>query len=62
MKGFQTWPSCNRMNDDQFHTYASRLTRISSCKVQNCGTGYCQTGNNRKTCVCSRCADGGKWI
>ncbi|CAF0923258.1 unnamed protein product [Adineta steineri] len=46
-----TWPSCNRMNDGQFHTYASRLIRISSCKVQNCGIGYCQTGNNRKTCV-----------
>ncbi|PIO72203.1 hypothetical protein TELCIR_05876 [Teladorsagia circumcincta] len=26
---------------------------------RNCGTGYCENRGGRKTCVCSRCANGG---
>ncbi len=50
------------MNDGQMGAYAARLACISSCKIQNCGTGYCQVRNGRKTCVCSRCGNGGGWM
>ncbi|PIO68463.1 hypothetical protein TELCIR_09749 [Teladorsagia circumcincta] len=38
---------------------AARAACIASCSVQNCGTGYCENRGGRKTCVCSRCSNGG---
>uniref|UniRef100_A0A7I4XU46 Uncharacterized protein n=1 Tax=Haemonchus contortus TaxID=6289 RepID=A0A7I4XU46_HAECO len=38
---------------------AARAACITSCSIQNCGTGYCKNRSGRKTCVCYRCANGG---
>ncbi|VDO12530.1 unnamed protein product [Haemonchus placei] len=38
---------------------AARAACITSCSIQNCGTGYCKKRSGRKTCVCYRCANGG---
>ncbi|VDM68619.1 unnamed protein product [Strongylus vulgaris] len=32
---------------------------ITSCSIQNCGSGHCEMRGGRKTCVCTRCANGG---
>nr|CDJ84720.1 ASABF-zeta [Haemonchus contortus] len=50
--------TCARM-DVPVLDKAARAACITSCSVQNCGTGYCENRGGRKTCVCSRCADGG---
>ncbi|ETN78882.1 hypothetical protein RB195_007701 [Necator americanus] len=31
---------------------------MSACMIQNCATGDCKVRAGRKTCVCSRCANG----
>ncbi|RCN52255.1 hypothetical protein ANCCAN_01688 [Ancylostoma caninum] len=38
---------------------AARALCIASCSLQNCATGNCEVREGRKTCVCSRCKDGG---
>nr|AHH29326.1 antibacterial peptide-1 [Ancylostoma duodenale] len=43
---------------------ASRLAGaacIASCSAQNCATGKCKISKGRKTCICSRCANGGNF-
>ncbi|WKX92616.1 hypothetical protein Q1695_010557 [Nippostrongylus brasiliensis] len=50
--------TCARM-DVPILDKAARAACITSCSVQNCGTGYCENRGGRKTCVCSRCANGG---
>ncbi|KAK5985892.1 ABF-2 [Trichostrongylus colubriformis] len=50
--------TCARM-DVPILDKAARAACITSCSVQNCGTGYCENRGGRKTCVCSRCASGG---
>ncbi|EPB71609.1 hypothetical protein ANCCEY_09323 [Ancylostoma ceylanicum] len=50
--------TCARM-DVPILEKAARAACITSCSIQNCGTGYCENRGGRKTCVCSRCADGG---
>ncbi|CAJ0595284.1 unnamed protein product [Cylicocyclus nassatus] len=50
--------TCARM-DVPILDKAARAACITSCSVQNCGTGYCENRKGRKTCVCSRCANGG---
>ncbi|VDO15830.1 unnamed protein product [Haemonchus placei] len=50
--------TCARM-DVPVLAKAARAACITSCSVQNCGTGYCENRRGRKTCVCSRCANGG---
>ncbi|VDO67285.1 unnamed protein product [Heligmosomoides polygyrus] len=50
--------TCARM-DVPVLSKAARAACITSCSVQNCGTGYCENRGGRKTCVCSRCANGG---
>ncbi|VDL70506.1 unnamed protein product [Nippostrongylus brasiliensis] len=47
--------TCARMDGGAVLSKAARLACISSCKFQNCGTGYCKKVGYRKTCVCSRC-------
>ncbi|CAI5439310.1 unnamed protein product [Caenorhabditis angaria] len=50
--------SCARMDVPGLNKVAQGLC-ITSCSVQNCGTGTCQKRGGRPTCVCSRCANGG---
>ncbi|KAK6731362.1 hypothetical protein RB195_007686 [Necator americanus] len=50
--------TCARM-DVPVLSKAARAACIASCSLQNCGTGYCENRGGRKTCVCSRCANGG---
>ncbi|PIO65083.1 hypothetical protein TELCIR_13263 [Teladorsagia circumcincta] len=50
--------TCARM-DTPILDKAARAACITSCSIQNCGTGYCENRGGRKTCVCSRCANGG---
>ncbi|KAK6739819.1 hypothetical protein RB195_008360 [Necator americanus] len=50
--------TCARM-DVPILDKAARAACITSCSIQNCGTGYCEKRGGRKTCVCSRCANGG---
>ncbi|ETN78874.1 hypothetical protein NECAME_02738 [Necator americanus] len=50
--------TCARM-DVPILDKAARAACITSCSIQNCGTGYCENRGGRKTCVCSRCANGG---
>ncbi|KIH45719.1 hypothetical protein ANCDUO_24237 [Ancylostoma duodenale] len=50
--------TCARM-DTPILDKAARAACITSCSIQNCGTGYCENRRGRKTCVCSRCANGG---
>ncbi|KJH47232.1 hypothetical protein DICVIV_06686 [Dictyocaulus viviparus] len=50
--------TCARM-DMPIMDKAARGACITSCSMQNCGTGYCQNRGGRKTCVCSRCTTGG---
>ncbi|CAL2039793.1 unnamed protein product [Caenorhabditis brenneri] len=50
--------TCARM-DIPVLSKAARGLCISSCSMQNCGTGNCQKRSGRPTCVCSRCARGG---
>ncbi|EGT52624.1 hypothetical protein CAEBREN_15906 [Caenorhabditis brenneri] len=50
--------TCARM-DVPVLDKAARGLCITSCSMQNCGTGYCQKRSGRPTCVCSRCANGG---
>ncbi|KHJ89707.1 hypothetical protein OESDEN_10461 [Oesophagostomum dentatum] len=52
--------TCARM-DVPILEKAARLACIASCSAQNCGTGYCEKRGGRKTCVCSRCANGGNF-
>ncbi|KAK5985164.1 ABF-2 [Trichostrongylus colubriformis] len=47
--------TCARMDAGPILAKAARAACITSCKWQNCGTGYCQIRGGRKTCVCSRC-------
>ncbi|VDM47441.1 unnamed protein product [Toxocara canis] len=46
--------TCARMDIPGLSKIARGLC-ITSCKYQNCGTGYCQKRRGRPTCVCSRC-------
>ncbi|KHJ88556.1 hypothetical protein OESDEN_11648 [Oesophagostomum dentatum] len=32
----------------------------ASCRFQDCASGYCVNRDGRKTCICLRCAGGGK--
>ncbi|KAF1756992.1 hypothetical protein GCK72_013447 [Caenorhabditis remanei] len=50
--------TCARM-DVPILSKAARGLCITSCSMQNCGTGNCQKRGGRPTCVCSRCAKGG---
>ncbi|KAF1770342.1 hypothetical protein GCK72_002160 [Caenorhabditis remanei] len=50
--------TCARM-DVPVLDKAARGLCITSCSMQNCGTGYCEKRSGRPTCVCSRCANGG---
>ncbi|CAI5439293.1 unnamed protein product [Caenorhabditis angaria] len=50
--------TCARMDIPGLNKVAQGLC-ITSCSVQNCGTGTCQKRKNRPTCVCYRCAKGG---
>ncbi|CAP31030.1 Protein CBR-ABF-2 [Caenorhabditis briggsae] len=50
--------TCARM-DVPVLDKAARGLCITSCSMQNCGTGYCEKRRGRPTCVCSRCANGG---
>ncbi|ETN79378.1 hypothetical protein NECAME_09876 [Necator americanus] len=50
--------TCARM-DVPILDKAARAACITSCSIQNCGTGYCEKRGGRKTCMCSRCANGG---
>ncbi|RCN47308.1 hypothetical protein ANCCAN_06596 [Ancylostoma caninum] len=52
--------TCARM-DVPVLEKGARLACIASCSVQNCGTGYCENRGGRKTCVCSRCKNGGNF-
>ena len=38
--------------------YTGRAGCISSCKAQNCATGYCTP---KLICVCTRCDKGAGW-
>ncbi|CAI5451275.1 unnamed protein product [Caenorhabditis angaria] len=60
--------TCARMNDYGMGKIAQGLC-ITSCSVQNCGTGHCENREigkrsvrekrqTRPTCVCSRCGLG----
>ncbi|VDK27406.1 unnamed protein product [Anisakis simplex] len=46
--------TCARMDEGALDK-ASQGLCISSCKLQNCATGYCRERNGRPKCVCSRC-------
>ncbi|VDO66756.1 unnamed protein product [Heligmosomoides polygyrus] len=50
--------TCARMHTPILEKVA-RAACITSCSLQNCGTGYCEDREGRGTCVCSRCANGG---
>uniref|UniRef100_A0A0M3IDE2 Laminin EGF-like domain-containing protein n=1 Tax=Ascaris lumbricoides TaxID=6252 RepID=A0A0M3IDE2_ASCLU len=50
--------SCARMDTPVLSKAAQGLC-ITSCKYQNCGTGFCQKVGGRPTCTCRRCANGG---
>uniref|UniRef100_A0A8R1I8A2 Uncharacterized protein n=3 Tax=Caenorhabditis japonica TaxID=281687 RepID=A0A8R1I8A2_CAEJA len=50
--------TCARMDISGLDKVARGLC-ITSCSMQNCGTGYCEKRGGRPTCVCSRCANGG---
>uniref|UniRef100_A0A915CA21 Uncharacterized protein n=1 Tax=Parascaris univalens TaxID=6257 RepID=A0A915CA21_PARUN len=50
--------SCARMDVPGLSKVAQGLC-ISSCKYQNCGTGFCVKRGGRPTCVCNRCPRGG---
>jgi len=43
------------MNDGWLGEKVARGACIASCKVQSCGTGYCEMRSGRPVCVCSRC-------
>ncbi|CAJ0605999.1 unnamed protein product [Cylicocyclus nassatus] len=50
--------TCARM-DVPYLEKAAHALCIASCSAQNCATGHCEMRDGRKTCVCSRCANGG---
>ncbi|PIC33060.1 hypothetical protein B9Z55_013176 [Caenorhabditis nigoni] len=50
--------SCARMDVPILKKAAHGLC-ITSCSMQNCGTGNCQKRKGRPTCICYRCAKGG---
>jgi len=57
---------CARMDDNPLGVPIGREIAakacILACGVQNCGTGKCEKREGKKTCVCSRCADGGNSV
>lgn len=59
--------SCARVNDGGAWPEIARYACIGTCKLQNCGTGYCQNrydencGRVGPVCACSRCDNGGGW-
>ncbi|XGW24523.1 hypothetical protein V3C99_006167 [Haemonchus contortus] len=50
--------TCARMDVPVLDKGAAALC-ITSCSIQNCGTGVCKNSKGRKTCICYRCANGG---
>uniref|UniRef100_UPI0009B4EB91 Antibacterial factor-related peptide 2 n=1 Tax=Caenorhabditis elegans TaxID=6239 RepID=UPI0009B4EB91 len=50
--------TCARMDVPILKKAAQGLC-ITSCSMQNCGTGSCKKRSGRPTCVCYRCANGG---